>query len=149
SALAGGNGEGAGAEEEDGEEAEEHAEVDAGLVHGGPEALVAEERPLGGDDGDGDIDEQRHGHEAAADAEDEGGAADDLDDSDERRREVRVGDSDFGEAACAEGVRVKKFEDAFGEEDPADDEAEEEESPGAAGGGCFGHGCGVKDTGRW
>src|SRR5947208_891819 len=70
SALAGVEGEGAGAEEEDGEEAEEHAEVDAGLVHGGPEALVAEERPLGGDDGDGDIDEQRHGHEAAADAED-------------------------------------------------------------------------------
>jgi len=107
---------------------------------------MAEQGPLGGDDGDGDVDEQWHGDESAADTQDKQCAADDLDDGDERRREVRIGNPDSSEAAHAKRVGVEELEDAFREEDPADDKAQEEKSPGAAGGGGVGHGSCFNDT---
>jgi len=38
------------------DEAEEHAEIDAGLVHGRPESLMYQDRHFGGRDRDRDID---------------------------------------------------------------------------------------------
>jgi len=128
--AAGVEGEESGAEEEDGDEAKEHGEVGPALVQGGPDAVLDEVGNLGGGDGGADDGQQRDASPNGVDSEQDQHSADDLDSADEWCGEAGGGDSDFGEAGDTKGPGKIQLLNAFGEEDPADKDAEKKKSDG-------------------
>ena len=138
-------GEGAGADEDEEEGAEPHAEVGAGFVGHGPEAvggLGAGEEPeavaekdgdFGGEDGDGDVDKEEEGGEAGKEAEDEEGAGEDFDGADEGSHDVGAGMPMRAKRPAPEFADEEELLEAFGKKDGADEEADEQ-----GGGGCAG-----------
>jgi len=120
----------AGAEAEDGDESKEHGEVGAGLMQSSPESVVDEERDFGGADGGGDDGEQRDGGERGVEAEQDEGPEDRFDSADEGRGKSWERDSDAREAGDAEGSGEDELLDAFGQEDPANQDAKKKESDG-------------------
>ena len=115
-------------------EAKEHGPVGTCFVCCGPYSLM-QHWDLGGPDGHRDYDEQRNGGEAGKESEDDEDSAGDLKHSNQRREQVRVGNTDFGEAACAEGDWEDEFLNSFRDEDAADEQAHQGD-----GGGCGGAG---------
>jgi hypothetical protein len=94
-------------------------------MHGRPESLVKQQGDFGGCDGDADVDEQRDGGEASDEANYEQNAAGNLDNTHEGRDDVRVGYADLREPAEAESLGEEKFLDAFGEKNPANEDAQQ------------------------
>ena len=128
--AAGVEGELSGAEEEDGDEAEEHGEISPALVQGGPCAVLDEVGNFCGGDCGADDGQQRDAGPDGVDSEQDQRSADDLDSADEGRGEAWSGDSDFSEASDAEGAGEIQLLNAFREEDPAYKDAEKKKSDG-------------------
>ena len=104
---------------------QQHAEVGASFVHRRPESLFEQHRNLRGGNGDRNIDEQGHGGKGRKEAGNQKRAAANLHHANERPGELRNGNTDLRKASRAEGGREEKFLNAFGKEDPADEEPQQ------------------------
>lgn len=124
--------------EQNGNAADEHAEVGAGFMKEAEEAIARDDGRLkaaegmaeedwdfGGDEGGDDDDQQQYGGVACVETEDHGRAGEDFNDGDEGGEEVGKGQADVGEASAAEFAGKHELENAFDKKHRAHDHADE------------------------
>src|SRR5215470_6216217 len=129
------NGPGAGTRSNQEDQRAEHSKIGARIADHEPKTLVraGEFRQFRGDDGRRDDDEKRNRGGAGVNTEEYGRTAENFEDADEVRGEGRMREADSREA-CDPHVQVDEFEDALGQEDESNGQADEE-GGGRAGGG--------------
>jgi len=127
------HGERSAADDDEKQQAHDHAEIGAAYMHGGPEAGFHQHGKFGSGYGHRDVNEQRNGRKTREQSDDKQEAAGDFHRSDERCEEVRGGNANLRKAAHAERGGKEELLNAFGEKNPAHQDANEDHGRGRAG----------------
>jgi len=128
----------------DGDEREEHGEVEAGFVkeggdteagelgeRKGSDGVAEEDRELGGEErGEDDGDQEQCGV-AGNQVEGDGKTGGDFDSADEGAEQLRIWEADSCETTGAKVIRVEEFQGALGNEDQSHDEPDQGHGQGA------------------